>query len=211
MNRRPRQLTSSAIRESSLETPSPTEGAGKLLKPLALSLIGVFAMTACSLSPRMGAMQDPSEPISFSMVVPHGEAASDEFWVRWQGGLVNSDGEVYHWETLAFITRPNSGNPFTLPDGRQYRAYSASNQFFGWTRHHTGYTGGCGNVPNSCPEHGLIRAQIGYPSGVVSALVFPDGANDCIVSSAAEGGLSVINDCAMPEVSDGIVVLYTGR
>jgi hypothetical protein len=136
-------------------------------------------------------------------------ASGNESWVRWEAANVDSNGAIVNWELIAFLTQPNADGELTLgPD--TYRYYSASQVIFNWTRAKTGYTGGCGNVPNSCPEHALIRATVGYPNGVVvPAIVFrEDGGVTCIVNNLSGGASSVASNCQISG-ADGIVVIFS--
>lgn len=173
----------------------------------AFFLCVMVLLAGCSTAPRSGQLVDKTQPLQFQMFVLD---SLNENWVLWEGARVDSNGNIFGWELLSFITRANSSAPVTIgPD--TYRVYSGSGFTFNWTRSKTGYTGGCGNVPDSCPEHALIRARVGFPSGLdVPAVVFPDnGGFLCMLSNVGGGAVSVIQNC-QKSGAEGIVVIFSG-
>ena len=169
-------------------------------------LCATAILCGCSTDPKSGKLQDKSQPVHFEMYVLD---VLPELWVRWQAANVDSAGNVVNWQDISFITRANSSAPFSIgPD--TYRSYSDDQYIFNWTRANTGYTGGCGNVPDSCPEHALIRAQIGYSNGPGPAVVFREsGGLICIANNVLSGWVSVVSNCQKPG-ANGIVPIFSG-
>lgn len=178
------------------------------MKALPMCLVCVMVVLAgCSTSPRSGQLVDKTQPLQFQMFVLD---SLNESWVLWEGANVDSNGNILGWELLSFITRVNSSAPVTIgPD--TYRSYTGSGFTFNWTRSNTGYTGGCGNVPDSCPQHALIRARVGFPNGAQApAVVFRDnGGFLCILNNIGGGAAGVIQNCQKAG-AQGIVVIFSG-
>jgi hypothetical protein len=180
------------------------------MKTAAVMILSMSLLFGCSLDPKSGKQQNKNAGIYLSMWVLDLTETNDELLVRWDAATVDSNGNILGWELVSFLTRPNSGSATTFGPNT-YRNYTTTSvPIFNWTRANTGYTGGCGNVPDSCPEHALIRAQVVYSGGPVPAIVFRESTGlACIFDNVLDGAFSVVLNCQKPN-ADGIVVIFSG-
>jgi hypothetical protein len=159
-------------------------------------------LASCAMSPLNG--NHYSGQIPLQAVVPTIAPVST---VHWAAARVNSEGTIYGWEELNFLTSANA-TPFTDALGADYLWFQSSGYTYNWTTANTGRVGGCGNLPNSCPQHAIIKTYAVMSDGQEMPLkVFDNDSGSCILSFYSQGGRAIYDNCSMDR-TDGTVVIF---